>query len=273
MDGTVLPITDHFWSVCYPPNGFGCKCKAVPATKEEIGAAGDVPRRPAEWESLPDQGWNYNVGQNVGRTGELQQDAILGQKIAGLPGDLATALLAKLRPKLGPITDASFSQWIDALLGDGNRAASGQLKTTGELHPLWYVTPEIAAAHAQVTNTPLQNSLITISDRQALHSLHLDDVASAIGRAAARIITVDDLKRLPRHLREPQAVLYDTSPKSKGLIYVFTANNADNRGKWAVRINVQEKSQRMTTNAVQSGAYVDLPSLQGKQYILLQGSL
>ena len=84
---------------------------------------------------------------------------------------------------------------------------------------------------------------------------------------------MDDLKRLPRHLREPQAVLYDTSPKSKGLIYVFTANNADNRGKWAVRINVQEKSQRMTTNAVQSGAYVDLPSLQGKQYILLQGSL
>jgi len=63
MDGLILPRTDPFWQVNYPPNGFGCKCRAVAATKAEYEAARpDQRTRPENWQELPDKGWDYNVG-------------------------------------------------------------------------------------------------------------------------------------------------------------------------------------------------------------------
>lgn len=269
MDGTVLPITDPFWTVCYPPNGFGCKCMALPATKAEIASAGDTPKRPANWEHLPDANWNYNVGL----AGKLRHEDVLGKKIASLPGDIATVLLDKLKGGAAPANDASFGKWIDYLLSDANKTETGIIKTTGEMHTLWFVEPDIAAGLKAVAAVELLTNLITITDRQAIHSLHLEDVRSGTGRPPGRIITVDDLKQLPRYLREPQAVLYDTSPRSLGLVYVFATGEEDSKGKWAVRINLQVKGAGITTNAVQSGAYVERDKLIGKQYILLRGSL
>ena len=269
MDGTVLPLTDPFWTVCYPPNGFGCKCMALPATKAEIASAGDTPKRPANWEHLPDANWNYNVGL----AGKLRHEDVLGKKIASLPGDIATVLLDKLKGGAAPANDASFGKWIDYLLSDANKTETGIIKTTGEMHTLWFVEPDIAAGLKAVAAVELLTNLITITDRQAIHSLHLEDVRSGTGRPPGRIITVDDLKQLPKYLREPQAVLYDTSPRSLGLVYVFATGEEDSKGKWAVRINLQVKGAGITTNAVQSGAYVERDKLIGKQYILLRGSL
>lgn len=65
-DGTVLPIGDPFWKTHYPPNGWGCHCRAVRADAHEETAA------PAGYDQLDektgapkgiDKGWAYNVGQ------------------------------------------------------------------------------------------------------------------------------------------------------------------------------------------------------------------
>lgn len=269
MDGTVLPITDPFWTVCYPPNGFGCKCMALPATKAEIAAAGETPKRPANWENLPDANWGYNVGL----AGKLRHEDVLGRKLASLPDDIATVLLDKLEGGMATANDASFARWIDHLLSDANKTDRGIIKTTGEMHTLWFVEPAIAAKLQAIAAVELVTNLITIVDRQAIHSLHLEDVQRGAGRALERIITVDELKQLPRHMRKAQAVLYDTSPRSRGLVYVFATDAADSKGKWVVRVNLQVKGSGMTTNAVQSGAYVPTVQLTGKQYILLRGSL
>ncbi|MBU1564233.1 MAG: phage head morphogenesis protein [Proteobacteria bacterium] len=84
MDGTVLPRTDPFWSKNYPPNGWGCHCRAVVALAGEIEKAGG---RPEGWEKMADSGWDYNVGDS----GKEQLAASMQQKLAKLPGDIAAA--------------------------------------------------------------------------------------------------------------------------------------------------------------------------------------
>ena len=39
-DGTVLPADDSFWSVAYPPNGYGCGCFVVPISRARLRGMG-----------------------------------------------------------------------------------------------------------------------------------------------------------------------------------------------------------------------------------------
>ena len=88
MDGKILPRTDPFWQINYPPNGFGCKCRAVAATEKEFQrAAPEQKQRPENWQDLPDKGWDYNVG-TAGR--QHLADAMM-EKMTRMPPDIAGA--------------------------------------------------------------------------------------------------------------------------------------------------------------------------------------
>ena len=92
MDGTVLPRTDPFWSKNYPPNGWGCKGRAVPAVPGEIANAGD---RPEGWETLADSGWDYNVGA----AGDAHLATSMREKMGKLPEDIAAVWRQQLSEK------------------------------------------------------------------------------------------------------------------------------------------------------------------------------
>jgi len=92
MDGTVLPRTDPFWSKNYPPNGWGCKCRAVAAVEGEVANAGD---RPADWETLADNGWDYNVGTG----GDEHLAVSMREKMGKLPSDIAAVWRQQLSEK------------------------------------------------------------------------------------------------------------------------------------------------------------------------------
>lgn len=64
LDGVVRPITDPFWSVYYPPNGYNCRCD-VQATTERVSAPGTF--------DLPEI--NDVFINNVGETGKVFSDA------------------------------------------------------------------------------------------------------------------------------------------------------------------------------------------------------
>ena len=85
LAGTILPVSDPFWSTAFPPNGWGCKCRTRQVTARERGrllGRGDgeytsaAPRMPdAEWTNpatgetrmVPegiDPGWDYNPGRH-----------------------------------------------------------------------------------------------------------------------------------------------------------------------------------------------------------------
>jgi SPP1 gp7 family putative phage head morphogenesis protein len=59
LHGTVRPIDDPFWKTHYPPNGWGCKCRAVIADAEEETG---VPASASDPKTI-DKGWAYNVGE------------------------------------------------------------------------------------------------------------------------------------------------------------------------------------------------------------------
>jgi len=82
LDGKILPRTDPFWSRNYPPQGFGCRCRAVAATEQEFNEGDNL--RPKGWEDMADPGWNYNVGLEA-----KQPLRGLTEKFESLPADIA----------------------------------------------------------------------------------------------------------------------------------------------------------------------------------------
>jgi len=70
LDGMTLPKDDSRWETMWPPNGWSCRCQAIPVFDERpvtkpdatvtIGGAEVVPG--------PDKGWAFHPGRN-GRTG------------------------------------------------------------------------------------------------------------------------------------------------------------------------------------------------------------
>lgn len=103
-DGTVLPLDHPFWQTHYPPNGWGCKCRAVRADAEEATNA------PAGYDELDpktlapkgiDAGWAYNVGQ----AGQQAAENVLARKLATLPDDFAALLAAEIAEQLASMGD------------------------------------------------------------------------------------------------------------------------------------------------------------------------
>ena len=138
MDGTVLPRTDPFWSVNYPPNGFGCKCRAVPATREEIAAAGDTPRRPGDWETLPDAGWNANVGDK--RRGYRA----LAAKFESLPNDIARVWMQRF------VQEPAFQRFVAGEIKEDFPVAvlrPEDMATLGARKQSVWMSAETMAAH------------------------------------------------------------------------------------------------------------------------------
>lgn len=97
MDGTVLPIDDPFWSANYPPNGWGCKCRAVAVPPAVSGTP-----RPAGWQGLADEGWRYNVGQ----AGEQEGYRALTEKLDTLPNDIARGWMKRF------VNEPAFDRFI-----------------------------------------------------------------------------------------------------------------------------------------------------------------
>lgn len=86
MDGIIPPRTNPFWQINYPPNGWGCKCRAVAATRAEYEAARpELRMRPENWQDLPDKGWDYNVGT----AGKHHLADAMMEKMGRVPQDIA----------------------------------------------------------------------------------------------------------------------------------------------------------------------------------------
>ena len=274
LNGKVFPRTDPFWEYNYPPQGFGCKCRAVPATEKEYNEGDNL--RPQGYEDMADKGWGYNVGLES----QVRHEDMLGQKLAKMEPAIAGYLLESLKKELAPGNDRRWAKWIEDI--HANTTATGVIKTTGEMKTVWFVEPDIAEALQKAGGPELSTSLITATDRALLHTEHLQDLSRGEqktvesqgkrkARPAERIVGLEHIKALPKLVREPQAVLYDT--QEKGLLYVFAVDVAAKSGKWAVRVNLMDKKSKMVTNALRTGAFVKTTNLQEEQYTLLKGRL
>lgn len=106
LDGVVLPADDPFWQTHYPPNGWGCRCRAVgvdgPRSAQRLGGNFNKP--------LP-RGWNTidpKTGEPVG----------IDKGWGYMPGGTATSTVSALASKLNQLPPAPsvavIQDWLKA---------------------------------------------------------------------------------------------------------------------------------------------------------------
>ncbi len=103
LNGVVRPADDAFWQTHYPPNGWGCRCRAVgvdgPASAKRLGGDMNKPL-PEGWNDINpktgepvgiDKGWGYRPGDTVSDTVRS-----LAGKLDTLPPPLAAEVKAAM---------------------------------------------------------------------------------------------------------------------------------------------------------------------------------
>lgn len=148
-DGLVIPVDDPWWQAHWPPNGWGCKCrafalserdlqrmgKAGPDTPPDNGTVDWVDKTTGEVHEIPagiDPGWDYAPGAS--RTELLRRE--LGNKAEQLSGPLSRALrgdLARRATDEGPLIplrglDVEYAEGVhEVLAAFAVRNAEGHL--------------------------------------------------------------------------------------------------------------------------------------------------
>lgn len=109
-NGITLPIDDPWWDTHYVPNGWGCKCRIIAATKRDYRKAADKGRGEAPPSPIDpktgapvgiDKGWDYNVGKAAGESYKA-----LADKFETLPNDIARKWMAST------VKEPAFTQFI-----------------------------------------------------------------------------------------------------------------------------------------------------------------
>lgn len=105
MHGTIRPRGDAFWSVNYPPNGFRCHCRAEPVSVKEYDATPqNLKELPTDWQTAPDVGWRYNVGDSyLSQTHEILSAKVVSLQGMGVFGQQVAALLLADIAKMEPV--------------------------------------------------------------------------------------------------------------------------------------------------------------------------
>ncbi len=232
----------------------------------------------------PDPGFNSNPGKGLAKLQELGREKVKAmpaeirpaarKELAGV-GALPTVLSAPLSKEIAAVKiDAEFTQWAKAKMA--GTTESGEIKTIGEQFNVGFIDSEVQVKLAKLKNPVLlDTTLITITDKEFLHSLHLKDLATGKGRDAERIIPLDMALKLPKHLRESTAVLYDTIKPS--LLYIFDVPIEGSSGKWAIRVNVLNKKTGFVSNEIKTAAILPdsdyISGINGGRYKVLTGKI
>jgi hypothetical protein len=265
-DGLALPPDHPFWATHYPPNGWGCGCRVFGArTEAGIRRMGGDPgkRLPEGWDAADprtgaprgiDKGWDYAPGASV--ADDIL--ATMGRKAKALPPPLALDLAEAVVPRLpapagarlaaalpAPAEDerltrfhAFFDDAVDAEHPHNRRMQ------VGALDPAWE-----EAARAQ--GRELASAELWLADIDLRHALR-----GAPHRPPAK----EWLRDLPRHLRQPDAVLLDPSPTRPAILFVFLDGQGDI--KVAFRIDFT-KGAFGPVNMLRTAERVDLSGVRG----------
>lgn len=115
LDGVTLPKDDDFWQEFWPPNGYNCRCQAIPMFEERSAV-----RPPDETDDgdpvEPDDGFDFNIGEELSLAWDESQHP---RDEKGRFGDSAAAmkverLLTKIRNADRGRSEAQRKKWLDA---------------------------------------------------------------------------------------------------------------------------------------------------------------
>lgn len=82
LDGTILPKDDPFWQRFWPPNGWNCRCIAIPIFADEVDQV-DAPEFTDTGEPIaPDEDFDFNPGEIFDGAVELSYKFVHGWSLA-----------------------------------------------------------------------------------------------------------------------------------------------------------------------------------------------
>ena len=187
-------------------------------------------------------------------------------KLVDLPPSVGAAAVAELAFAF-PQVEREIAEWLE---GIALQTQSGTFRPTGSRRVVGALNDDILAwLPAQAGVTP-ETAAITIADDEILHLLR----TAKQGRGNA--LSVDDVKRLPSLLMNPDAVYWDMGgtgeqKRDEGLVYVWDTGTRG-AGKIIVRVNFKTKIRNpetgkrtpIMTNTIRS-ARIDIDPIQDLQ--------
>lgn len=201
-NGIVRAIGDAFWAVFYPPNGWGCRCTVRALTQAEIDAKGltvetapfpvktrTVNKGDEVTDIVPvgvDPGWDHNVGVSW-----IAPEVSLGRKLLSLPPELRDRMVAKT---ISPaFQEALSARWkaFRSVVKDGSQQVGA----------------------AQIVGF-LDGQTISAMEAHAPKVVRSTAVAVPAQPAGSFDWPDELLDQLPAHIRNYQAVLWDTEASS-----------------------------------------------------------
>lgn len=274
-DGLVLPVDHPWWQTHWPPNGWGCQCKAFALSERDLQRLGKsgpdqapedgerdwTDKVTGEVHRVPvgiDPGWDYAPGAS-----RLQQLLGLSERQAArVPAALgAVAARGLAGGRLLEHRTNAFAAWADAVVRPENR-----IRIAGALSPA-------VIARLQALGSEPETAVIAVRDLDILHA-HRDTKPDRLPWTWYR--------ELPRHLAAIPVVVLDTHPGEQALLLVFD-NIGGGAGRLVVRLDYQvtvrgkgrQKTQRRV-NLVRSGSVLSAKEIahmkNSRFFVVLDGS-
>ena len=254
----VLPVTDPFWQTHYPPNGWYCRCDVFSASADDIARMGlTVSRSPTirmtPWTNpvtgeiimVPDgidPGWAYNPGNTdvAAKNAKIAMDKLINK-----PPSLGAEAITRMAYAF-PQVERELGEWVESL-ANRERFAVGDVRVVG------CIRADVLRWLQDNTDVTPETAAITIRDGEVRHMVR------PAKEKRGHKIPLEDFRRLPTLLMEPDAVYWDNGGgKAQGrdpsLVYVWETDK-EGAGKIVVRVNFDlgRGRKRQLTNSIRSG--------------------
>jgi len=249
LDGKIFRADDPVWDVIYPPNDWGCRCKVIPLSANQVASMGksvltgtasgkggqDVLKE--EYVNVAKPEWSYNPGKKPDevlavlweKVGALENKRQAGQILSGVANRI-------VEPYRG---------WIDEIVSRGaSRGESRIVGFMGDKERDWMIE----------RGQKVVNGVLRVTDRLVVGPKgrrHKDENYNAC--------TPEELKQIPFLLLQRKTILRDTV--TDRLLYVLPSSDSRKiqivieLAYWDNKAKVEEESMRslfkIDTNALE----------------------
>lgn len=271
MHGKVFRYDDHFWTIFYPPNGWGCRCFVRSLSASEVKKLGITveksnispsPRGEGwgegstsysfklgtkDYTLRADEGWSTNMGTHAWNI-----DVLAYSKIEKLPQELKDTFISQMAQN--PHNKSRYVEWATNILNNGSKNVS--LEKT-----LTWLPPELLK-HLSRDNIRLKSPIVVINDKQVGHSGKNKNIKQALSHT--EYLQVYDI------VNKPDEIYYDyTRPEQEQIAFIRKIPDSEKCIKVCIRLSQKSRiksNSNLINNVTTVGKVPYIDMQRGNKY-------